>query len=198
MRETAQKAAKNPVAAGAAQAAEVIGAAQAAEAIGDTQTPEATGAAQTPEAPGASKSSKSSGPAKGKTSRAPASPFCRPGRPRRQKTAQQLLGRLLGAPLPPHTARLGCLESWAEGEDPAGGESRSASGPLRGCLQMYEGMLLAQMARALEGDLKALQFIRETMGERTEEKPAPETLSSGDRALLSKLAARLGLEEETP
>lgn len=144
--------------------------------------------------------SKPSGPAKGKTPRAPASPFCRPGRPRRPKTAQQLLGRLLGEPLPPHTAKLGCLESWAEGSagDAAGGEAQSLPGPLRCPLQMYEGMLLAQMARALEGDLKALQFIRETMGERAEEKPAPETLSSGDRALLSKLAARLGLEEETP
>lgn len=122
------------------------------------------------------------------------SPFCRPGRPRRQKTARELLGRLLGAPLPPHTARLGCLADWAEGEAGPGPQDGQAPGPLR----MYEGMLLAQMARALEGDLKALQFIRETMGEQAGEKPAPEPLTDGDRALLHKLAARLELEEDAP
>ena len=131
----------------------------------------------------------------------------RPGRPRRQKTARQLLSRFLTEPLPPGTAKLGCLAAWAEGgegpEEPgapaaAGTAQRGKRrGPGGSGLRMYEGMLLAQMARALEGDLKALQFIRETMGEREEEKAQPpaESLSAGDRALLEKLAARLGLEE---
>ncbi len=141
-----------------------------------------------------------------------------PGRPRKQKTARQLLARFLNEPLPPGAAKLGCLSAWAEGgedanapgpeEAAAPARGKKAAAPERGRvaaagqsalpLRMYEGMLLAQMARALEGDLKALQFIRETMGEREEEKARPqsETLSAGDRALLQKLAARLGLEEE--
>ena len=133
----------------------------------------------------------------------------KPGRPRKQKTARQLLARFLTQPLPPGTAKLGCLAAWAEGEDTTPGPNSNApeeSGARpqgRGrragaaALRMYDGMLLAQMARALEGDLKALQFIRETMGEREEEKAQPpaESLSAGDRALLEKLAARLGLEE---
>lgn len=127
------------------------------------------------------------------------------GRPRKQKTARQLLARFLTEPLPPGTAKLGCLAAWAEGGDvPEGQEPPDTQRAARRrgkkgapALRMYEGMLLAQMARALEGDLKALQFIRETMGEREEEKAQPpvESLSAGDRALLEKLAARLGLEE---
>lgn len=128
----------------------------------------------------------------------------KPGRPRKQKTARQLLARFLTEPLPPGTAKLGCLAAWAEGgETPEGQDPPDAPKTARRrgrkrapALRMYEGMLLAQMARALEGDLKALQFIRETMGEREEEKaPQAGSLSAGDRALLEKLAARLGLEE---
>ncbi len=141
---------------------------------------------------------KTTPPAKTKSPPAAALALCRPGRPRRQKTARQLLSRLLAEPLPPHTAKLGCLAGWAESGAASGPDSGTPPADLPGPLRMYEGMLLAQVARALEGDLRALQFIREAMGERAEEKAAPEGITAGDRALLRKLAARLGLEGETP
>lgn len=110
------------------------------------------------------------------------------GRPRKLKSSRALLARLLTQPLPQGAARLGGLEGWVE-------EARAA-----GTVPMYEGMLLAQVFRALEGDLKALQFIRETLGEETAEQragkePPAGLLTEGDRALLHKLAARLGVEE---
>lgn len=113
----------------------------------------------------------------------------RPGRPRKLKSARALLEQLLTQPLPPGAARLGELEEWA-GQQSPGGQVR-----------VYEGMLLAQIARALEGDLKALQFVRETIGETAAGQPVakapagPAPLTEADRALLHKLAARLGLEE---
>lgn len=120
---------------------------------------------------------------------APQPPKRRPGRPRKLKSARALLEQLLTQPLPPGAARLGELEEWA-GQQSPGGQVR-----------VYEGMLLAQIARALEGDLKALQFVRETIGETAAGQPVakapagPAPLTEADRALLHKLAARLGLEE---
>lgn len=119
-------------------------------------------------------------------------PKRRPGRPRKLKSASALLAQLLTQPLPPGAARLGELEEWA-GQQSPGGQVR-----------VYEGMLLAQIVRALDGDLKALQFVRDTIGETAAGQPAakapaepaePAALTEADRALLHKLTVRLGLEE---
>lgn len=105
------------------------------------------------------------------------------GRPRRRgpKAARELLGQILAQPAPPGAAKLGGLEDWAQQQGRP--------------LEVYEAMLLAQVAQALQGDLKAAQFVRDTMGDKpTEKQPARAAgLTAGERALLQKLAARLGL-----
>lgn len=60
-------------------------------------------------------------------------------------------------------------------------------------LNVYEAILATQAAQALEGDLKAAQFVRDTLGDKpgTSAGKEPEGLSNAERALVKKVAARL-------
>ncbi len=62
-------------------------------------------------------------------------------------------------------------------------------------LTAYESILAVQMTHALEGDLKAAQFVRDTLGDKPGGVPAaaPAAMSRAERALVDKLAARLGI-----
>ncbi len=64
-------------------------------------------------------------------------------------------------------------------------------------LNVYEAILVTQAAQALEGDLKAAQFVRDTLGDKPGSVSAkgPESMSSAERALVKKVAARLEVHD---
>ena len=59
-------------------------------------------------------------------------------------------------------------------------------------LSVYEAMMATLVDQALTGDLKAVQFVRDTLGDKpgTEPEAAP-GMSEAERALVQKLARRL-------
>ena len=103
------------------------------------------------------------------------------GRRARGKNARELLRRIVDGPPPEGIGR----------DDLARWEQQLGHG-----LTVYEAILVTQAAQALEGDLKAAQFVRDTLGEKpgTAPEQAPEALSAAERALIRKLSARLGLD----
>ena len=98
---------------------------------------------------------------------------------------KELCSELLTLEAGPETADLGGL---------AGVAATHAARRGRG-LDLYETLLLAQLARAMAGDTRAATFIRDCAGDKPgDAEPGESALAPGDRALVQKLARRL--EEE--
>ncbi len=85
-----------------------------------------------------------------------------------------------------------------------GCEARNARGAARGAaeergepLDVYEAGMLAQVARMLEGDTRAAEFVRDSAGDKPTDKMQAEAtvLTAGDVALLRRLGALEGAEE---
>ena len=93
---------------------------------------------------------------------------------------REIAGELLCLPCPEGAAALPGLEETARQAAQARGRP----------LEVYEAALLAQAAKALQGDTRAAQFLREAAGDKApgeEQQP----LTAADLALLKKVAARL-------
>lgn len=61
-----------------------------------------------------------------------------------------------------------------------------------GTVTVDEAIMLAQVAKAANGDTAAATYVRDTIGERpTDKQEVAVTMSGADRTLLAKVAARL-------
>ena len=96
---------------------------------------------------------------------------------------REIAGELLSLPCPEGAAALPGLEEAARQEALARGKP----------LDVYEAALLAQAAKALQGDTRAAQFLREAAGDKAPGEEA-QPLTAADLALLRKVAARLEKE----
>lgn len=103
----------------------------------------------------------------------------RGGAAKKSRSAQEVLGNMAKAAVPEGL-----------GKDAAPWEQTMGR-----ALTAYESILAVQMTHALEGDLKAAQFVRDTLGDKpgAAAAPAPAAMSRAERALVDKLAARLGI-----
>ena len=104
------------------------------------------------------------------------------GRAKQQATARQLMRTIVDG-APPEGLGREDLELWA----------RQLGHPL----SLYEAILVTQAAQALEGDLRAAQFVRDLLGDKPggeAEEPGP-VISPAERALVKKVAARLGVSD---
>ena len=98
---------------------------------------------------------------------------------------REIAAELLSLPCPDGAAALSGLEETARRAAEARGRP----------LEVYEAALLAQAAKALQGDTRAAQFLRDASGEKdAAAEQAP--LTAADLALLKKVAARLERQTE--
>ena len=97
---------------------------------------------------------------------------------------REIAAELLSLPCPEGAAALSGLEETARRAAEARGRP----------LEVYEAALLAQAAKALQGDTRAAQFLRDASGEKDAAEQAP--LTAADLALLKKVAARLERQTE--
>ena len=98
---------------------------------------------------------------------------------------REIAAELLSLPCPEGAAALSGQEETARRAAEARGRP----------LEVYEAALLAQAARALQGDTRAAQFLRDASGEKdAAAEQAP--LSAADLALLKMVAARLERQTE--
>ena len=106
----------------------------------------------------------------------------RGGRHSRKATARQLMRTIVDG-APPEGLGREDLDLWAH--------------QLGHPLTLYEAILVTQAAQALEGDLRAAQFVRDTLGDKPggETEEAGPAISPGERALIRKVAARLGVAD---
>jgi hypothetical protein len=106
---------------------------------------------------------------------------------RRKKALREICAELLAMKCPEGAARLGTLEEAARGAAEERGEP----------LDVYEAGMLAQVARMLEGDTRAAEFVRDSAGDKPTDKMQAEAtvLTAGDVALLRRLGALEGTED---
>lgn len=106
---------------------------------------------------------------------------------RRKKALREICAELLAMECPEGAAKLGTLTEAAKGAAKERGEP----------LDVYEAGLLAQVARMLEGDTRAAEFVRDSAGDKPTDKMQAEAtvLTAGDVALLRRLGALEGAEE---
>lgn len=106
---------------------------------------------------------------------------------KRKKALREICAELLAMKCPEGAAKLGALE------EAASGAARERGEPL----DVYEAGMLAQVARMLEGDTRAAEFVRDSAGDKPTDKMQAEAtvLTAGDVALLRRLGALEGTEE---
>lgn len=102
---------------------------------------------------------------------------------RRKKALRDICTELLGMTCPKGAANLGELTNAAK--EAAEGRGQP--------LDVYEAALLAQLARALQGDTRAAEFVRDSAGDKPGEvvQSAGEPITAADLELLRKVSARL-------
>ena len=98
---------------------------------------------------------------------------------RRKKALRDICAELLAMQCPDGAARLGMLE------DAAKDAARDRGEPL----DVYEAGLLAQVARMLDGDTRAAEFVRDSAGDKPTDKTQVDAavLTSADVELLRRL-----------
>ena len=106
---------------------------------------------------------------------------------KRKKALKEICAELLAMKCPEGAAKLGALEGAASDAARERGEP----------LDVYEAGMLAQVARMLEGDTRAAEFVRDSAGDKPTDKMQAEAtvLTAGDVALLRRLGALEGTED---
>lgn len=102
---------------------------------------------------------------------------------RRKKALRDICTELLGMTCPKGAANLGELT-----------EAATEAAKDRGQpLDVYEAALLAQLARALQGDTRAAEFVRDSAGDKPGDvvQSGGEPITAADLELLRKVSARL-------
>lgn len=105
---------------------------------------------------------------------------------RRKRAIREICGDLLGMAAPLKAVELGELADVAQKLAAERGQE----------LDLYEAMTLAQLAQALQGDVKAATFVRDSAGDKPTDQveASVAALTDGDMALLRKMAERMGLD----
>lgn len=98
---------------------------------------------------------------------------------KRKKALREICAELLAMQCPEGAAKLGTLEEVARGAARERGEP----------LDVYEAGLLAQVARMLDGDTRAAEFVRDSAGDKPTDKAEVDAaiLTSADVELLRRL-----------
>lgn len=99
-----------------------------------------------------------------------------------QRRAKELMIEILNMAITTDKADLDTLEQAAEGLAKEQG----------GTISVYQALLMAQAARALQGDTAAATYARDTAGDKpTDKQEITGTITEGDKALCAAVAARL-------
>lgn len=109
---------------------------------------------------------------------------------REQKALREILREMLCVELPEETAAA------AAAADESGGTEALARGIARGQghgLTAYQVTALAQIARAVQGDSRAAEFVRDSAGDKPGDvvQSAGEPITAADLELLRKVSVRL-------
>lgn len=99
-----------------------------------------------------------------------------------RRKAQELMREILSMSTTVDSAELGTLEQAAE----------QLAKDQGGTISVYQALLMAQAARALQGDTAAATYTRDTAGDKpTDKQEITGTITEGDKALCAAVAARL-------
>lgn len=105
---------------------------------------------------------------------------------KRRRALRAICDDLLGMECPTGAAKLDALTEAAKELAAERGQA----------LDVYEAGLLAQVARMLQGDTRAAEYVRDSAGDKPGEVvQLGEGMTDGDRDLLRRVARRVGMDE---